>query len=181
MGEGRQRVKGKDVVSFKFENLRGEEQWQRRGEEVSGEERRGMKWRGGKKERRRGEERRVEEKRGEEGRGEVRRGEVTAGKRRIRSRKKIIKNTKYGRKRGDLLNGGRSHVPLGKRGRNREGKRKKSQVSAGVGGVEVLGVLVAGRGAGIQGNGLFLIIQTPPFTYTHRQKRPPHGPMTTLS
>lgn len=62
-----------------------------------------------------------------------------------------------------------------------EGKGKKSQVSAGVGGVEVLGVLVAGRGAGIQGNGLFLIIQTPLFTYTHRQKRPPHGPMTTLS
>lgn len=113
----------------------------------------------------------------------MRRGEVTAGKRRMRSRKKIIKNTKYGRKSGDLLNGGRSHVPLGKRGRNREGKRKKSQVESQQewGGVEVLGVLVAGRGAGIQGNGLFLIIQTPPFTYTHRQKRPPHGPMTTLS
>lgn len=107
----------------------------------------------------------------------MRRGEVTVGKRRIRSRKKIIKNTKYGRKRGDLLNGGRSHVPLGKRGRNREGKRKKSQVSAGVGGVEVLGVLVAGRGAGIQGNGLFLIIQTPPlYIYTQTEEAPtwPH-------
>lgn len=56
------------------------------------------------------------------------------------------------------------------------------------GGVEVLGVLLVGRGAGIQGNGLFLIIQTPHphphpllHIYTHRQKRPPHGPMTTLS
>lgn len=52
-------------------------------------------------------------------------------------------------------------------------------------GVEVLGVLVVGRGAGIQGNGLFLIIIPPPPTtttkHTHTQKRPPHGPMTTLS
>ena len=41
-----------------------------------------------------------------------------------------------------------------------QGRKKKR-------GVEVLGVLVVGRGAGIQGNGLFLIIQTPPPPYTH--------------
>lgn len=40
-------------------------------------------------------------------------------------------------------------------------------------GVEGLGVLVVGRGAGIQGNGLFLIIQTPP-TYTEEAPTWPH-------
>lgn len=73
------------------------------------------------------------------------------------------------------------------RGRDREEKKgKKSQVSAGGGGrkkrkgkrggVEVLGVLVVGRGAGIQGNGLFLIIQTTPPTHTHTEEAPtwPH-------
>lgn len=69
MGEGRHRVKGRDVVSFKFENLRGEEQQQRGGEEVSAEDRRGTKRRGGKRrgeEVRRGELRRRESRRGGE-------------------------------------------------------------------------------------------------------------------
>lgn len=57
-------VKGRDAVSFKFENLRGEKQRQRGGKEVSGEERRGMKRRG--EEVRRGELRRRELRRGGE-------------------------------------------------------------------------------------------------------------------
>lgn len=131
-----------------------------------------------KGEERRGEEGRVEKKKVEEGRGEV-----TAGKRRIRSRKKIIKNTKYGRKRGDLLKGGRSHVPLGKKRKKQGGKKKKSpRCQQDWGG---------GRGSGGPGcwqgcrnPGEWPVPHypdTPPFTYTHRQKRPPHGPMTTLS
>lgn len=65
------------------------------------------------------------------------------------------------------------------RGRHRKKKEKFPGVSRrGDGtrkekGVEVLGVLFVGRGAGIQGNGLFLIIQTPP-TITEEAPIWPH-------
>lgn len=88
------------------------------------------------------------------------------------------------RKKGRVTNRKRLHVPLRKKEREakRETQEEKREIprcqQEGAGtrkerGVEVLGVLFVGRGAGIQGNGLFLIIQTPP-TNTEEAPTRPH-------
>lgn len=67
------------------------------------------------------------------------------------------------------------------RGVEREGDRQGVVARWGRKGSKVLGVPAVGRGAGIRGNSLFLIIQTVPHPPYKRRDGPPYRALTALS